>query len=95
LPPTLQLDERQQKLLKRRSAPPSTLSTEKSGSESHPIVINDQIDADAESEAVRRRDENQIQNDYKDREGENQGREIEHLILVTHGIGQRLGMRLV
>jgi hypothetical protein len=58
-------------------------------------VINDQIDADAESEAVRRRDENQIQNDYKDREGENQGREIEHLILVTHGIGQRLGMRLV
>jgi hypothetical protein len=44
---------------------------------------------------VRRRDEKEIQNDYNDRDGENQGREIEHLILVTHGIGQRLGMRSV
>jgi hypothetical protein len=46
-----------------------------------------------EAEAVRKRDEKEIQNDYSDREGENQEREIEHLILVTHGIGQRLGMR--
>ena len=44
---------------------------------------------------MRRRDEKEIQNDYNERDGENQGREIEHLILVTHGIGQRLGMRLV
>jgi len=44
---------------------------------------------------VRKRDEKEIQNDYNDRDGENQGREIEHLILVTHGIGQRLGMRYV
>jgi len=48
-----------------------------------------------QAEAVRRRDEKEIQNDYNERYGENQGREIEHLILVTHGIGQRLGMRLV
>jgi hypothetical protein len=48
-----------------------------------------------QAEAVRRRDEKEIQNDYNERDGENQGREIEHLILVTHGIGQRLGMRLV
>ena len=47
-----------------------------------------------EAEAVRRRDEKEIQNDYNDRDGENQGRGIDHLILVTHGIGQRLGMRL-
>jgi hypothetical protein len=93
LPPTLQLDERQQRLLKRRSAPPSTKSSEKLGSESAPIMIRDDIDADSEAEAVRKRDEKEIENDYKDREGENQGREIEHLILVTHGIGQRLGMR--
>jgi hypothetical protein len=53
------------------------------------------IDTESEAEAVRKRDEKEIQNDYKDREGENQGREIEHLILVTHGIGQRLGMRYV
>ena len=95
LPPTLQLDERQQRLLKRRSAPPSTKSSEKSGSQSAPIMIPDDVDIDAEAEAVRKRDEKEIQNDYKDREGENQGREIEHLILVTHGIGQRLGMRYI
>ncbi|KAG0652365.1 putative phospholipase [Hyphodiscus hymeniophilus] len=92
LPPTLQLDERQQKLLKRRSAPPSTKSAEKPESEATSMLHVD-IDAYSEAEAVRKRDEKEIQNDYKDREGENQGREIEHLILVTHGIGQRLGMR--
>jgi hypothetical protein len=54
-----------------------------------------EIDEDAEAEAVRKRDEKEIQNDYNDRDGENQGREIDHLILVTHGIGQRLGMRFV
>jgi hypothetical protein len=92
LPSTLQLDERQQKLLKRRSAPPSIKTAEKSKPEVPPMLRGD-IDADSEAEAVRQRDEKEIQNDYKDREGENQGREIEHLILVTHGIGQRLGMR--
>ena len=30
----------------------------------------------------------------KDTDGEEQGRKINHLILVTHGIGQRLGLRL-
>jgi len=100
-PTHLQLDERQQKLLKRRSAPPSTRSRDK------PDTSNDlkesalgkalggEIDTDMEDEAVRKRDEKEIQNDYNDCEGENQGREIEHLILVTHGIGQRLGMRYV
>ena len=94
LPPTLQLDERQQKLLKRRSAPPSTKSAENSDPAPTSMLSRD-IDADSEAEAVRKRDEKEIQNDYQDREGENQGREIEHLILVTHGIGQRLGMRCV
>ena len=93
LPPLLQLDERQQKLLKRRSAPPSTRSSEKFGPGLKPLTLGDDIDPDSEAEAVRKRDEKEIQNDYKDREGENQNREIEHLILVTHGIGQRLGMR--
>ncbi|RAL59349.1 hypothetical protein DID88_006840 [Monilinia fructigena] len=51
------------------------------------------FDTEAEAEAVRKRDEKEIQNDYNDRDDENQGRDIEHLILVTHGIGQRLGMR--
>ena len=103
LPPTLQLDERQQKLLKRRSAPPSTKSFEppEPGTPDTPAPLQDsalsalrrEIDPEMEAEAVRKRDEKEIQDDYNDSEGENQGREIEHLILVTHGIGQRLGMR--
>jgi hypothetical protein len=101
LPPSLQLDERQQKLLKRRSAPPSTSRSDTDADT--PIAstrvamssMGVEIDEDAEAEAVRKRDEKEIQNDYNDRDGENQGREIDHLILVTHGIGQRLGMRFV
>ncbi|KAG9240580.1 DDHD domain-containing protein [Calycina marina] len=103
LPATLQLDERQQKLLKRRSAPPSTKSSEKTESDrpEKPTHVQDsaltslrnEIDPEMEAEAVRKHDEKEIQNDYNGSDGENQGREIEHLILVTHGIGQRLGMR--
>ncbi|WPH00276.1 Hypothetical protein R9X50_00310000 [Acrodontium crateriforme] len=51
-------------------------------------------DPEAEDEERRLRDEREIEDDYRETEGEEQGREIEHLILVTHGIGQRLGLRL-
>jgi len=99
VPPTLQLDERQQKLLKRRSAPPSTTRLEveaaNEATRSAMSSLTGEIDQESEAEAVRKRDEKEIQNDYNEQEGENQGREIEHLILVTHGIGQRLGMRYV
>ena len=47
----------------------------------------------AQDERERKRDEEEIQ-DYKNTDGDDQDREIEHLILVTHGIGQRLGLRL-
>ncbi|TVY92457.1 putative phospholipase, mitochondrial [Lachnellula willkommii] len=101
VPPGLQLDERQQKLLKRRSAPPlSTAQPEDPQSravresvEATASILQNGIDPETEAEAVRKRDEAEIQNDYNDSNGEDQGREIEHLILVTHGIGQRLGMR--
>ena len=53
-----------------------------------------QDDPERQDEEVRRRDEREIEDDYREAEGEEQGREIEHLILVTHGIGQRLGLRL-
>ncbi|KAF4504064.1 hypothetical protein G6O67_008679 [Ophiocordyceps sinensis] len=45
-------------------------------------------------EQIRKRDELEIQDDYNAQAGETQGREIEHLVLVTHGIGQRLGLRM-
>ncbi|KAK3657500.1 hypothetical protein LTR56_002274 [Elasticomyces elasticus] len=51
-------------------------------------------DPERQDEELRKRDEREIEDDYKETEGEEQGREIEHLILVTHGIGQRLGLRL-
>ena len=51
-------------------------------------------DPSAQEEEVRRREEDEIQEDYKDTDAEEQGREIEHLILVTHGIGQRLGLKM-
>ena len=51
-------------------------------------------DAASQEEEVRKRDEKEIQDDYRDADGDDQGREIEHLILVTHGIGQRLGLRM-
>lgn len=47
-----------------------------------------------EEEAVRKRDEEEMREDYKDTDEADQVREIEHLILVTHGIGQRLGLRM-
>ncbi|KAE9990187.1 hypothetical protein Vi05172_g12602 [Venturia inaequalis] len=51
-------------------------------------------DREKEEEEVRRRQEKEMEDDYKDQDDEEQGREIEHLVLVTHGIGQRLGLRL-
>ncbi|KAK3116476.1 hypothetical protein LTR53_003140 [Teratosphaeriaceae sp. CCFEE 6253] len=51
-------------------------------------------DPERQDEELRKRDEREIEDDYKETEGEEQDREIEHLILVTHGIGQRLGLRI-
>jgi hypothetical protein len=92
--PALQLDERQQKLLKRRSAPPGTSKTvEAILPVANQSASSTEQNLGAEEEAARKREEKNIQNDYNDRDGESQGRKVEHLILVTHGIGQRLGMR--
>lgn len=93
LPPMLQLDERQQKLLKRRSAPPTTAHPDKSESDDRTALssLPTELDPELEAEAARKRDEKEIQNDYKGGEGEDQGREIEHLILITHGIGEKIG----
>ena len=51
-------------------------------------------DPASQEEELRKRDEKEIQDDYRDADGEDQAREVEHLILVTHGIGQRLGIRM-
>ena len=41
-----------------------------------------------QEEERRQADEDEIKEDYQDADSQDQGREIEHLILVTHGIGQ-------
>ncbi|PNS16105.1 hypothetical protein CAC42_4506 [Sphaceloma murrayae] len=51
-------------------------------------------DREQQEEEVRKRDEREIRDDYRDTSGDEQNRTIEHLLLVTHGIGQRLGLRL-
>ncbi len=51
-------------------------------------------DREKQEEEMRKRDEREMEEDYQDNDGEEQGREVEHLILVTHGIGQRLGLRI-
>lgn len=51
-------------------------------------------DTVAEEEEVRKREEREIQQDYRDHDGDDQGREIEHVVLCTHGIGQRLGLKM-
>ena len=51
-------------------------------------------DSAQQEEEIRKRDEREMREDYKDQSQGEQGREIEHVLLVTHGIGQRLGMRM-
>lgn len=107
----LGLDEKQQKMLKRRSAPPSIdaarnrqpkedepddsrIETRQMRLERQLSTLMGQDEAEAE-EAIRQREEKEIQDDYNAEAGESQGREIEHLVLITHGIGQQLSLRCV
>ncbi|KAL5585079.1 hypothetical protein FOVSG1_014468 [Fusarium oxysporum f. sp. vasinfectum] len=107
------LDEKQQKSLKRRSAPPTTRASHEdlaqNGNDSTPTqdprraTLQRQLSSLLEGEGktkaekeedIRRREEQEIQDDYNAQAGETQGREIEHLVLVTHGIGQLLSLRM-
>ena len=44
-------------------------------------------------EEAREQEEKEME-DAREQDGDDQGRKIDHLVLVTHGIGQRLGLRL-
>lgn len=104
------LDERQQKLLNRRSAPPRTTGSgeERATGQAQGDVPNPRqaalqrqlssfLEADGQGpvgteEQIQQEQEQEIQG-YHTQAGESQGRQIDHLILVTHGIGQQLGLR--
>ncbi|KAL9104688.1 MAG: hypothetical protein Q9163_000366 [Psora crenata] len=90
---------------KRLSAPPendnlATVETESdvsSRKETSILKLERQmsnLDPFEQEEEARQRDEDEIREDYIEADGDDPGREIEHLLLVTHGIGQKLGLRL-
>jgi hypothetical protein len=102
-------DDKLSKALKRRSAPPSGTVSEAGDpkEEVHDDLdstrnrLTRQLsnlmeaveDPKTEEEAIRQREEKEISGDYNTRVDDNQGRDIEHLVLVTHGIGQLLSRR--
>lgn len=45
------------------------------------------------AEEAREQEEREME-DAREKDGDDQARQIDHLVLVTHGIGQRLGLRL-
>ena len=55
------------------------------------VAAEDANDPERNEEEERQRQEQEIQDDYRDNSGESQDRQVDHLILITHGIGQRLG----
>jgi len=57
------------------------------------LVTSSFIDPAQQDEEERRREEQEMMDDYRDTPNDPQDRKIEHLVLVTHGIGQRLGAR--
>lgn len=69
------------------SRPKSTLEHQMSSLAGEP-----QNPADLEEQA--RRQEEQEMEESRDVDGADREREVDHLVLVTHGIGQRLGLRL-
>ncbi|KAI1650106.1 DDHD domain-containing protein [Daldinia loculata] len=112
LPPE-KVDDKQEKSIKRRSAPPSTRSEDTSDLDKEDdetiteaqrrenrlkrqfsSFIEASDDPEKQDEQIRKREEQEIQDDYNGQDGETQGRDIEHLVLVTHGIGQLLGLRM-
>jgi hypothetical protein len=56
--------------------------------------IPDIGDSDKLAEEEARQQEEEEMEDARDKVGDDQGRKIDHLVLVTHGVGQRLGLRL-
>lgn len=70
-----------------KTRPKSTLERQMSslaGEPQNPVELEEQ---------ARRQEEQEMEN-LREVEGEDRDREVDHLILVTHGIGQRLGLRL-
>lgn len=78
----------------RESSPSETRRRNLERQMSSLITSTQNDDSEHQEEEIRKRDEKEMREDYNEQHKGEQGREIEHLLLVTHGIGQRLGMRM-
>jgi len=58
------------------------------------VLSRSQDEQRKEEEEEARIEEQAEMEDARETDGQDQGRKIDHLVLVTHGIGQRLGLRL-
>ncbi|KAK1825763.1 phospholipase DDHD2 [Podospora conica] len=102
-------DEKLQKALKRRSAPAMSQQEPIEVDDDDPLELEDTTrrlerqlsnllegkdDSEEEQEAIRKQEEKDMLDDYNFRLGEKQGREIEHVVLITHGIGQLLSLKM-
>ncbi|KAI6246077.1 putative phospholipase, mitochondrial [Erysiphe necator] len=93
-----QHDRTQQKILKSRYGPPKSPEIGKQISQdlmqaSHALLISNKTLESNDIEPQGSQEQNDNLSEYNDIDSESQGRQIDHLILCTHGIGQRLGMR--
>jgi hypothetical protein len=108
-------NDKEQRSLKRRSAPPGATTTSLTPLESYKnkasarlesqratlhrqlssLLEGEVRDKGKAEEELRKREEQEIQDDYNAQAGETQGRDIAHLVLVTHGIGQLMGLKYV
>ena len=78
----------------RAEPPPETRRQALERTMSSMVSSTEAQDPEKQEEEARRRDEKEIRDDYRGQDSEKQDREVEHLVLVTHGIGQRLGLRM-
>ncbi|KAA8893513.1 DDHD domain-containing protein [Sphaerosporella brunnea] len=86
---------------KRKSAPPPPTSQPEEDTDrrlsrdSGRIALERKMSTYKDQEAQAKLMESEMKDDYRDDdETDDPGREIEHLLLVTHGIGQKLSMRM-
>ncbi|RKF60963.1 putative phospholipase C20G8.02, mitochondrial [Erysiphe neolycopersici] len=91
-------DRAQQKILKSRHASSESLEigngiNQDQMQSNNILLMGNKNNGENDAEASKIQEPSDNRSEYNDLESESQGRQIDHLILCTHGIGQRLGMR--
>ncbi|CAH0026548.1 unnamed protein product [Clonostachys rhizophaga] len=95
-PPTTSVSDTSQLNSQRRRQASTTRAEDSSSRLQRQLssLLENEGKSSAEKEDKLQQQEEQDMQDYHTQAGESQSREVEHLILVTHGIGQQLGLRM-